>query len=252
MDITILPVLSDNYCYLLRNGDQAAAVDPGEAGPVLKALQKINARLRFVLLTHHHADHCGGARDLHTATGCDILGSDAGRMPLTVSVTDGTELSLESSTFRVIATPGHTLDHVCYYLTGTDEQAPSAFTGDTLFSGGCGRFFEGTPEMMLESLKKITALPPETLVYCGHEYTVGNYSFAVSVEPDNKAPGRRLEAAKSARAQGRPTVPAVLGDELHCNPFLRTADTVLRSALGMVQDSDAAVLAELRKRKNAY
>ena len=216
-----LPALSDNYIWLLADNavGSAMVVDPGEAGPVLDALAADDLALTAILLTHHHADHIGGTFELTDhfpdavvyAPHDDRIANDARR------VADGDIVTIPSpaARFRVIEVHGHTRSHIAYYGEGL------LFCGDTLFSLGCGRLFEGEPADMLASLDRLAALPGDTRVCCGHEYTLANAAFARTVEPDNHALATRTEVARALRARNAPTLPAMLGDELAANPFLR-------------------------------
>ncbi|AQS84200.1 MAG: hydroxyacylglutathione hydrolase [Acetobacter aceti] len=228
MPITVLPIpaLSDNYVWLLTDTEtgMVAVVDPGECAPVRAAIEAHGGRLDTIFLTHHHADHTGGAETLRDRYDARIVGAaaDAARLPsLDQAVRAGDRISFGDSQALVLETPGHTLGHIAYYF---DDPA-SLFCGDTLFSLGCGRLFEGTPEQMYASLHEFDALPDETLVYCGHEYTASNARFALSVTPDNTALQHRAEDVLRLRAKGLPTVPSTLGSERSCNPFLRAASS---------------------------
>jgi hydroxyacylglutathione hydrolase len=222
--IEAVPVLSDNYAWLIHDGREAVVVDPGEAGPVLAALEQRRLRLRWLLATHHHHDHVGGIEALcAAASGVEVVSSmhDLGRVPrATRGVVDGERLTVAGLELTAMLVPGHTLGALTYVGGG------AMFTGDTLFLAGCGRLFEGTPEQMFTSLRRLAALPPETLVYCGHEYTEKNLRFAASVEPDNPAIAERQARVVEQRRQDDPTVPAPLAVELATNPFLRAKDLV--------------------------
>lgn len=239
MSITVLPIpaLSDNYVWMLTDTEtgMVGVVDPGESAPVRAAIEAHGGRLDTIFLTHHHADHIGGAETLRDRYGARIIGAaaDASRLPtLDQAVRAGDRVAFGDSQALVLETPGHTLGHIAYYF---DDPA-SLFCGDTLFSLGCGRLFEGTPEQMYASLHEFDALPDETLVYCGHEYTASNARFALSVSPDNKTLQHRAEEVSRLRAEGRPTVPSTLGSERECNPFLRA--------------SSSAELGKLRRQKD--
>lgn len=253
LDIRQIPALSDNYIYLVREAGTGAcaAVDPAEAGPVLAALDRLGWRLTHILNTHHHGDHVGGNRELKDRTGCTIVGHarDAARIPgIDVRVGDGDTVSLGNASARVIAIDGHTVGHIAYWFA----DAAALFCGDTLFSLGCGRLFEGTAAQMWTSLGRLRDLPAETRIYCGHEYTEANARFALSLDPDNPALRARAADVRELRARAQPTVPSVLGDERACNPFLRADDPGLQRALGMAGAAPAAVFAEIRRRKDVF
>ena len=219
MHVVPLPALADNYIWLLHDdGGEAIVVDPGEAEPVEAALSARKLTLRAVLLTHHHADHIGGAARLRENYDVPIYAPDDERIAVaTHRVKDGETLTLQkpSARFDIIAVPGHTLSHIVYVGEGV------LLCGDTLFSLGCGRMFEGTPTQMLSSLQRLASLPSDTLVCCGHEYTAANGRFAQTVEPNNAALMQRLDEVARLRAEHHPSVPATLSSELACNPFLR-------------------------------
>lgn len=227
--VSCVPALEDNYIWLLgHTGSHAVAiVDPGEVQPVLAAVAHQHWEPAAILLTHHHADHTAGAAELAGRFDIPVYGPEDTRIPaVTRPVHDGTRVQLDALglTLTVMATPGHTRSHVCY--AGPDV----LFCGDTLFTAGCGRLFEGTPQQMHASLSRLNALPEATLVYCAHEYTEANLRFALVVEPDNPAIQARLATVMAQRSQGKPTVPAPLVLERQTNPFLRTADPVVVAA----------------------
>ncbi len=216
--IHVIPVLSDNYTYVIGNNANLIVVDPGEAAPVCEFLG--SRKPDCILLTHHHGDHVGGAVELKTEYKAHVIGpaAESARMPMiNQGVTDGDIVRVSGLDIHVIATPGHTNGHCVFWI----PQAKALFSGDTLFSLGCGRLFEGTPAQMQDSLQKLAELPEDTLVYCGHEYTESNGRFALSVDPQNQDLIRRMAEVKDLRAAGKPTVPVTLDVEKKTNPFLR-------------------------------
>ncbi len=225
--ISPIPAFDDNYIWLVRNGDDphVAVVDPGDAAPVIKRLQSEGLTLSAILITHHHGDHTGGVNELKQLTGCRVYGPQLERIPaLDVALGEGDTVAFAGLEFSVLDTPGHTRGHLCYVGHG------ALFCGDTLFSAGCGRLFEGTAEQMYLSLEKIAALPDETEVYCAHEYTLANLSFAAIAEPDNPAIATQRERVEALRRQGLPSVPTTLAEEKTFNPFLHYHDQGLRAA----------------------
>lgn len=257
MRIVPVAVLSDNYAYLVvTDSGDAAVVDPSEAAPVLEAAERERAKLRAIWNTHHHWDHVGGNRDLLVAhPGLDVYGyaADRSRIPgLTRPVEDGAEFRLADLRVRVIFIPAHTSGHVAYHLPG--EQV--VFTGDTLFAGGCGRLFEGDAATMMSSLGRLASLPPETLVYCGHEYTEKNLRFALTLEPENAALRDKHERVRGLRERGQPTVPTTIAEEQQTNPFLRVASPELRrSILARFPDTPpdpVSIFARTRELKDQY
>jgi hydroxyacylglutathione hydrolase len=246
--LTAVPAFADNYIWMLADaaGD-AVVVDPGEAAPVRAALARDALRLRAILLTHHHADHIGGAAALAAECSATIVAPDDARIaPADRRVGDGdrVELDVPALAFDVIEIPGHTSSHVAFHGHGL------LFCGDTLFSVGCGRLFEGTPAQMLASLERLAALPSDTRVCCGHEYTLANCTFARTLEPGNAALAARATEAAAQRARGEPTLPSTLADELACNPFLRVDEPALVAALG--DGPRVRRFAELRRRKDDF
>ena len=223
MRIVPVPVLLDNYAYLvIADSGSAAVVDPSEAQPVLAAAEREGAKLEAIWNTHHHWDHVGGNRDLLLAR-ADLrvfgYGKDRARIPgITDPVDDGQTFQFAGIEVQVIFIPAHTSGHVAYYLPRED----AVFTGDTLFAGGCGRLFEGDARMMMSSLSRLTSLRPETRVYCGHEYTEKNLRFALTLEPGNRKLQEKHRRAKQQTDRGEATVPTTIAEELETNPFLRS------------------------------
>lgn len=256
MQVTIVPCLSDNYAYvLLAPGSQrAVVVDPGEAAPVERALERLGLTLGAVLATHHHGDHVGGTRELaQRFPGLKVYGhvSDQGRIPEQSELLQhGDEFEVEGLSFRALHIPGHTRGALGYFGEG------AVFTGDTLFAGGCGRLFEGTPPQMYESLNvTLGALPDDTQVYCGHEYTASNLRFAAHVEPGNAAVSAKIARVAEQRARGEATVPSTLAEEKATNPFLRCSSAEIianvSNALG-ADRSPAAILGAVRAAKDRF
>lgn len=251
--VEIVPLLSDNYAYLLTDSATGAVglVDPAEAAPLLARLRARGGRLDWILLTHHHGDHVGGVGELVAATGCKVAGAaaDAHRLPpLDRALAEGDRLELGGSLARVLETPGHTTGHLCYLFEATGD----LFCADTLFVMGCGRLLECAAAVLWRSLARLAALPPATRVWCGHEYSASNARFARSVDPDNRALEARAAEVERRRARGEPTVPSTIGEELATNPFLRAGDPSIRSRLGLERASEAEVFAALRKAKDGF
>jgi len=243
--------LDDNYGVLIHDATAGltASIDTPDAKIISREIDARGWRLNHIFITHHHADHTGGNLELKAASGCTIIGpaAEAARIPgLDVAVADGDTFRFGAFDVRVIATPGHTSGHVSYWV----PDAGVAFVGDTLFALGCGRLFEGTPEMMWASLGKLMALPPDTLIYCGHEYTAANARFALTIEPDNEALKERMKEITALRAAGKPTIPTRLDLELATNPFLRAGSKSIRARLGLEKAADWQVFGEIRARKN--
>ena len=223
LSVTPLPLLSDNYAWVLQSADVTAIVDPAEAAPVIAWCEQNRVRPQKILLTHHHADHIDGVAELLAVYGCAVVGAgaDAHRLPaLDQAVAEGDFVEVGDAVARVIETPGHTVGHICYYFA--DEAVLIA--ADTLFTLGCGRVIEGSMAQMYDSLRKLAVLPPETLVCSGHEYTLANLKFALHVEPNNAALQQQGARYQALRAEGQPTVPSTIADELAANPFLRAKD----------------------------
>ncbi len=253
LEIHQFPCLSDNYGVLIHDpgSGATASIDAPEQGPIEAALAETGWQLSHILVTHHHADHTQANIGLKNKYGVTIVGNaaDASRIPgIDVEVNDGGSYDFAGHVAQVIDTSGHTVGHITYYFA--DDGV--AFAGDTLFALGCGRVFEGTMDQMWASLAKLKALPPETVVYCGHEYTQSNARFSLSVDPDNAALAARAAEIDALRAKGEPTVPTTIARELETNPFMRPDDASIRAHLGMQDASDADVFAEIRRRKDSF
>jgi hydroxyacylglutathione hydrolase len=232
-----VPILSDNYAWLLRDSATGATaiVDPADPKPIIAALEQAGGRLDMILLTHHHADHTAGTDEVRVRFGAKVVGAaaDAHRLPkLDTALREGDTVKLGNAEARVIDTPGHTRGQINFFF----PDGAVLLSGDTLFSLGCGRLIEGNAEEMFGSLRKLAALPGDTLVCCGHEYTESNARFALHVDPDNAALQARAAAAKQQRAAGQPTVPTRMRDELAANPFLRAPDAARFAALRAQKD----------------
>lgn len=247
---SVIPIraLGDNFIYLCQYGNaQAFCIDPGDSGAVLAALKKHKLTLTTTLLTHHHLDHIGGVDKLKKITGCKTIGSDKKRMPvLDKTLEDSQAIQLGNISIKAIATPGHTNTSICYLANSENEKW--LFTGDTMFIGGCGRIFECDANTMYQSLNKLAALPPETLLYPGHNYTIENYEFALTIEPSNQDVQRLLDKI----AESGTTVPSTIQQQRQTNIFLRADDNSIRSAMNMPDCPAAEVFATLRKAKDKF
>ncbi|HQQ72022.1 MAG TPA: hydroxyacylglutathione hydrolase [Alicycliphilus sp.] len=257
MNLLPLPAFSDNYIWMLHDRRHAVVVDPGDAAPVLQALRDMGLSLQAILVTHHHGDHVGGVNALRDASGATVYGPAGEIMPEPLTrLRQGDSVSVLGLRFAVLDVPGHTAGHIAYHCADMDG-APLLFCGDTLFSGGCGRLFEGTPAQMQASLDALAALPGDTRVCCAHEYTLSNLKFAQAVEPHNQALHDYASQCQALRQAGRPTLPAHMATERAINPFLRTREaTVAQAARGFDAQVDphqaVAVLAALRQWKNEF
>jgi hydroxyacylglutathione hydrolase len=244
---------SDNYGLLLHDGESGATatIDAPDAAEIERQLAGLGWRLTHILNTHHHADHVEGNLALKQRFGCTIIGpaTEAGRIPgIDVQVAGGDTFTWAGREVRVMDCPGHTKGHVAFHI----PSEAAVIAGDTLFSLGCGRVFEGTMQEMYRSVTQFKTLPPSTRLFCGHEYTQSNARFALSVEPGNPALQERASEVDRLRAQGKMTCPSTIGDELRTNPFLRTDSLEIRSNIGLMRADDAEVFAELRRRKDAF
>jgi len=253
LTVELIPCLTDNYAYLLyeQGTGLCAVVDPSEPEPVRRALAARGLRLTHILNTHHHFDHTGGNVPLKEEFGAAVAGpeKDGARIPaLDIGVDESTPWQFGPYTATILEIPAHTRAHIAFVF---DEER-IAFTGDTLFAMGCGRLFEGTPAMMWASLSKLMRLPDDTRIYCGHEYTLNNGRFALTLEPGNEALQSRMREVEACRARSQPTIPSTMSLEKATNPFLRTDSAEIRKTLGMEDSDDVAVFAEIRRRKDDF
>jgi hydroxyacylglutathione hydrolase len=247
------PCGGDNFGVLIHDpgSGQTAAIDTPEEAPIRAKLGERGWHLDHIFTTHHHGDHTAGNLPLKQSYGCTITGpsGEAAKIPgIDKTVKGGNRFTFGKFAVEVIDTPGHTLGHITYHL----PEAKVAFVGDTLFAVGCGRVLEGTMEMMWQSLQKLAALPNDTAIYCGHEYTEANIRFALTIEPDNADLVTRAAEVKALRAAGKATLPTTIAREKATNPFLRANEPVIRATLGMKDAPAAAVFAEIRKRKDSF
>lgn len=253
LEIVTIPCLSDNYAYLAhdRETGETALVDIPEAGPILDELDRRGWRLSHILITHHHPDHVQGIDAILAAHPARVVGAaaDAHRLPpLDIAVKEGDSVRIGGETGHVIDVSGHTIGHIAFHF----PQSHVAFTADSLMALGCGRVFEGTFDQMYDSLQKLAALPPETLICSGHEYTAANARFAMSIEPGNPDLISRVGRIEEARVKGLPTVPSLLSVELATNPFLRADQPGVQDGVDMPGADPARVFAEVRRRKDAF
>ena len=253
LDVSIIKCLSDNYSYLIRDKktNLVGVVDPSEFNPIDIEISKTYKKLDFILNTHHHNDHVGGNMDLKKKYNSKVICSsyDEKKIPgVDIKKNDGDQFSLGEIDFKIIHIPGHTLGHIAFY----SEKANVIFTGDTLFSLGCGRVFEGTFEQMFESLEKIKSLSKNTMVFCGHEYTNKNAQFCISIDKDNKKLRDRIEDVKNKTKKKLPTLPVTLGEELETNIFLRCDDKKIKNNLKMNNSSKLEVFTKLRNLKDQF
>jgi len=252
-EIVTIPCLSDNYAFLLHDGasGQTALVDAPETAPIETTLAARGWGLDLILITHHHDDHIDGVEVLREKFGARVAGAsaDAHRLPdLDLALSPGDTVHIGEQVGTIIDVSGHTVGHIAFHF----PQSHAVFTADSLMAMGCGRLFEGTADMMWDSLSRLIALPPETMVYSGHEYTAANARFAITVDPENTALRSRMDEIDAAEDTNTPTVPSLLSLELQTNPFLRAADAGIRKGLKMVNATDAEVFAELRRQKDAF
>ncbi|MFC3052472.1 hydroxyacylglutathione hydrolase [Kordiimonas pumila] len=253
LEIVQIPVLHDNYLYLLHahESGETAIVDPAVEDPVVAELEKRSWNLTHILNTHHHNDHTGANLALKGRYDATVIGSanDQARIPgIDIAVGEGDQITLGDNMASVYFVPGHTRGHIAYFFASNK----ALFCGDTMFSMGCGRLFEGSPDQMWQSLSKLMSLPDDTRIYCAHEYTQSNGTFALSVEPENKALQSRMAEVIRLRDAGKPTVPSILALEKETNPFLRPMSEEIQENVGLIGAPLPAVFAEVRRRKDSF
>ena len=253
MQVTAIPCLTDNYAYVIsdNNSKIVGVVDPSEASPVVSFLKKQNLKLNYILNTHHHFDHIGGNLELKKIYNAKVVGfvGDKHRIPeIDITLSDNEKWIFGNETVKILHIPGHTLGHICFFF----EKEKIAFTGDTLFSLGCGRIFEGDHNQMLASLNKIKKLPKDTMIYCGHEYTYKNAKFCIKYDSGNIDLKNKFEKIKKLRSSNLPTIPSKLEDELKTNIFLRCDQKDLKIKLNMQNQEDLKVFRKVRDLKDNF
>ena len=251
LEVVTVPCRADNYAYLVKGDDGVCIIDAPDAAPIIAAADKLGWEPGVLMITHHHGDHTEGTAALRDRYGLKVLGPKAEQAklpPLDMALTEGMNGGNGDAYTVPLDVPGHTLGHMAFHF----PKAGVIFTADSLMAWGCGRVFEGTMEMMHDTMQKLAALPPETLIYSGHEYTLGNMAFALSIEPDNPDLLARAEKVKAQRDKGEATVPVTLAEELATNPFLRCHTPEVQNAVGMPGATPAEVFAEVRGRKDRF
>jgi len=253
MQVTPIPCLTDNYAHIINDNNFkiVGVVDPSEASPVIDFLQQQNLRLDYILNTHHHFDHIGGNIELKKKYNAKVVGfnGDKHRIPdIDITLNDKDEWVFGNSQVKILHIPGHTLGHICFFF----KKEKIAFTGDTLFSLGCGKIFEGDHEQLLRSLNKIKKLPRDTKIYCGHEYTYKNAEFCMKYDEDNISLKKQFEKIKKLRSNNLPTIPVILDDELRTNIFLRCDQNNLKIKLNMENQEDYRVFRKIRDLKDSF
>lgn len=256
MNLIPLPAFSDNYIWLIQYQGRALVVDPGQAEPVTRWLTEHQLLLDCILVTHHHGDHTGGVASLQQQWGAKVYGPASESLPFEYQpLQQGDSVHWGDLVFQILDVPGHTSGHIAYW-TQPNSQDPILFCGDTLFSGGCGRIFEGTPAQMLQAMDALSALPGQTRVCCAHEYTLSNLKFAMVVEPDNLALQAYVQQCQQRRSENLPTLPAQLATELKINPFLRSRQSTVIQAVQAyaphTPNQDVEIFANLRSWKNDF
>ena len=253
MLVTPIPCLTDNYAYIINDNNSKiiGVVDPSEASPIISFLNKKNLKLSYILNTHHHFDHIGGNVELKKIYNAKVVGfaGDKHRIPgIDIALKDNEKWIFGNSQVKILHVPGHTLGHICFFF----EKEKIAFTGDTLFSLGCGKIFEGNHKQMLKSLNKIKQLPKNTNIYCGHEYTYKNAEFCMKYDEGNINLKKKFEIIKKLRSKNLPTIPTSLADELNSNIFLRCDQNNLKNKLNMKNDEDFKVFKKVRDLKDDF